>query len=73
MHKITESEYKVNTKESEINETEGNPSSSEQNVLAVSKEIVPTALKEALNDFIQLQKEHGNDKVFSCFMEYLQI
>jgi hypothetical protein len=36
-------------------------------VLAVSKEIVRTALKEALNDFIQLQKAPGNDKVFSYF------
>ena len=66
-HKITKSEYKVNTKESEINEIEGNLSYSEQNVLAVSKEIVPSTLKEALNDFIQLQKAPGNDKVFSCF------
>ena len=38
-----------------------------QNVLAPSKEIVPTALKESLNDFIQLQKAPGNDKVFSLF------
>ena len=36
-------------------------------MLAVSKEIVPSTLKEALNDFIQLQKAPGNDKVFSCF------